>query len=183
MNLADLNTAMQGCTACRLAETRTRVVAGSGPSNARLFLLGEAPGASEDRQGEPFVGRSGRLLDELLGEVGLDRDRVFVTNVVKCRPPDNRNPRADEIGACRGHLESQLRLIEPRVVVTLGNFAAQWVLSTRDGITRLRGRSYPWEGRTVVPTFHPAAALRGGTTVKDALRADLATARKLSEQA
>lgn len=183
MTLTELNEAMRRCVACDLSATRTQVVVGSGSASARLMVLGEAPGAKEDETGVPFVGRSGQLLDRLLGEIELARSEVFVTNVVKCRPPDNRDPRPVEIGACSPFLERQLALVDPSVVVTLGNFAARRLLDTKEGITRLRGKSYPWAGREVVPTFHPAAALRGGQKVLDAMREDLALAKQLSERA
>lgn len=169
-----------GCTACRLAETRTQVVFGVGDPEADLMLVGEAPGRNEDLQGEPFVGAAGQLLDRLLLEVmGFDRSRTYIANVLKCRPPGNRDPRPDEIEACKGYLRGQLELIEPRVVVTLGNFATKLLLKTDTGITRLRGHAYPWwRGTTLVPTYHPAAALRSGDRVLDAMRSDLELARE-----
>ena len=133
---------------------------GCGNPRADLMLVGEAPGFHEDRQGEPFVGRSGQLLDRMLKGIGLRRDEVYITNSVKCRPPNNRDPKPDEIKACRSYLDEQVRLVDPKVVLTLGNFASKTLLDTTTGITRLRGRTYPWQGRTLVPTFHPAAALR-----------------------
>ncbi|MDH3540563.1 MAG: uracil-DNA glycosylase, partial [Acidimicrobiia bacterium] len=151
-----------GCTACRLAETRTTVVFGSGSPTARLMFVGEAPGANEDREGVPFVGLAGQLLETLLGEIGLTRDEVYIANVLKCRPPGNRDPQQDEIDSCKGYLRRQLELVDPEVVMTLGNFATKLLLRTTTGITRLRGQVYPWwRGIQVVPTFHPAAALRG----------------------
>lgn len=133
---------------------------GCGNPRADLMLVGEATGFHEDRQGEPFVGRSGQLLDRMLKGIGLRRDEVYITNSVKCRPPNNRDPKPDEIKACRSYLDEQVRLVDPKVVLTLGNFASKTLLDTTTGITRLRGRTYPWQGRTLVPTFHPAAALR-----------------------
>lgn len=150
------------CVRCGLAQGRTTVVFGDGDPRARLLLVGEAPGLQEDRQGLPFVGPSGQLLERLLAEIGLQRDDVYICNVVKCRPPANRPPQPLEIGACRSWLDTQLRLVSPAVVLTLGNVAAHALLATSTGITRLRGRSYPFEGRDLVPTFHPAAALRAG---------------------
>jgi uracil-DNA glycosylase len=158
--LRQLEQVASGCTRCRLAEGRTQVVFGNGNPRGDLMLIGEAPGAQEDRQGEPFVGRSGQLVDCMLKGIGLRREAVYVTNVIKCRPPENRDPRADEIQACHPYLDEQVRLVDPKVVVTLGNFASRTLLGTTTGITRLRGRTYPWQGRTLVPTFHPAAALR-----------------------
>ena len=139
------------------------------------MFIGEGPGEQEDRQGLPFVGRSGQLLDRLLREeLGITRDRVYIANVVKCRPPGNRDPKPDEIDACRPYLQQQLDLIRPAVVVTLGRFAAQWLLETTEGITRLRGRSYPFAHGVLIPTLHPAAALRGG---RRAARADASRLR------
>ncbi len=126
------------------------------------MFVGEGPGAEEDRQGLPFVGRSGQLLDKvMLEELGITRDRVFIANMVKCRPPGNRDPEPDEIAACRPWLEQQLSLIDPKVVVTLGNFATKLLLETKEGITKLRGRTYPFGNRVLIPTFHPAAVLAG----------------------
>ena len=170
------------CTDCGLSETRTNVVFGVGDPEARLMLAGEAPGKNEDLQGEPFVGAAGRLLDELLGEIGVTREQAYIANVLKCRPPGNRDPRPDEIDSCKGYLREQIRLIEPDVVMTLGNFATKLLLNTETGITRLRGQKFDWWlGATLVPTFHPAAALRGGDRVKDQMREDFAIVKTLLE--
>jgi uracil-DNA glycosylase family 4 len=151
------------CTRCRLANGRTQVVFGVGSADADVMFIGEAPGFHEDKQGEPFVGAAGQLLTRMLGEVlGVVREDVYIANVIKCRPPGNRDPQEDEIEACTPWLVEQVSLIQPRVIVTLGNFATKFVLRTPQGITRMRGRTYPWHGRTVIPTFHPAAILRGG---------------------
>jgi DNA polymerase len=150
------------CTRCRLARGRTQVVYGTGHPNADLMFIGEGPGFHEDKQGEPFVGAAGQLLNRMLGEIGLVRDQVYIANIVKCRPPGNRDPRPDEIEACTPWLVEQISLIQPSVIVTLGNFATKFVLQTQTGITRLRGRVHAWHGRAVVPTFHPAAILHGG---------------------
>lgn len=167
------------CTRCDLADTRTQVVYGAGDPQADLVFVGEAPGQKEDEQGLPFVGPSGRLLEDLLGEIDLTRDAVYIANVVKCRPPNNRDPRPVEIDACKGYLRTQLRLIDPRVVVTLGNFSSKLLLGTETGITRLRGASYEWWGRYLVPTFHPAAALRGRAQVLEDMRYDFALVRDI----
>jgi uracil-DNA glycosylase family 4 len=148
-----------GCTRCRLHQSRTQVVFGQGDPRADLMFVGEAPGLHEDRQGVPFVGPSGQLLNRLLEGIGLRRQDVYICNVVKSRPPQNRDPLPDEIAACRPWLDAQIRLVDPKVVVTLGNFAAKTLLETTTGITRLRGRTYPFQGRVLLPTFHPAAAL------------------------
>ena len=168
------------CRRCRLAERRTQVVYGVGSASADLMFIGEGPGFHEDQQGEPFVGAAGQLLTRMLAEIGLRREDVYIANVVKCRPPGNRDPEPDEIEACTPWLVEQLSLIQPSVVVTLGNFATKFVLTTPTGITRLRGQVFPWHGRTVIPTFHPAAVLRsGGETSRQFadLRSDFALAR------
>jgi uracil-DNA glycosylase family 4 len=171
------------CVRCQLAENRTQVVFGVGDPGADLLFVGEGPGAEEDRLGEPFVGRSGKLLDQLvLEEMGLTRDRFYIANVVKCRPPDNRDPRPEEIEACSPWLEQQLALIQPRVVVTLGRFAAQTLLQSREGITRLRGHSYPFRGGVLIPTYHPAAILRGGAQQLAQMRSDLVRAKQAMAQ-
>jgi DNA polymerase len=175
----DLAARAGACTSCRLAEGRTNVVFGAGDRSADLMFIGEGPGREEDLQGLPFVGRSGRLLEELLGEIGLRRDDVYIANVVKCRPPGNRDPRPDEIDACKPFLREQLALIDPRVVTTLGNFATKLLLRTDTGITQLRGREHHWWNRYLVPTFHPAAALRGGARVHAQMQEDFALIRAL----
>ena len=150
------------CTKCRLAQGRTTVVWADGNLDADLCFIGEAPGFHEDQQGRPFVGAAGQLLDRLLAEIGLDRTQAAIVNVIKCRPPGNRDPLPDEIESCRPYLIAQLSHMQPRVVVTLGNFATRFILGQAIGITRARGRKYHRSGATVIPTFHPAAALRGG---------------------
>lgn len=176
-----------GCTLCPLASGRTQVVFGEGDPAAGLMIVGEGPGREEDLQGRPFVGRSGQLLDRLLmEEAGLARDQVYIANVVKCRPPNNRDPLPDEIAACRPYLEQQVAIIDPAVVITLGNFASKTLLGTTEGITRLRGRTYPFPGASgpvIVPTFHPAAALRGGGEVVARMRADFVRARQTLDTA
>jgi len=177
--LDELAVVASTCTRCPLAEGRTQVVFGVGDPHADLLFVGEAPGAEEDRQGLPFVGRSGQLLDKLMAEeLGLTRDRVYIANVVKCRPPDNRDPRPDEIVACRPYLGRQVELIAPRVVVTLGKFAGQLLLDSTVPITQLRGRSYPYGDGVLIPTVHPAYALRGGGAVLAQMRADFIRAKQ-----
>jgi DNA polymerase len=160
--LADVAIEASTCTKCRLAETRTQVVFGVGDPNADLLFVGEAPGMHEDRQGEPFVGAAGQLLTRMLAGISMTREQVYIANVLKCRPPGNRDPQEDEIETCTRWLVGQISLIQPDVIVTLGNFATKFVLQTQQGITRMRGSVYPWHGRKVIPTFHPAAILRGG---------------------
>jgi uracil-DNA glycosylase len=161
--LSDAAAEAADCTKCRLSQGRTQVVFGVGAPDADVLFIGEAPGFHEDKQGEPFVGAAGQLLTRMLNEVlGLAREDVYIANVIKCRPPGNRDPQDDEIEACTPWLVEQVSLIQPRVIATLGNFATKFVLNTQQGITRMRGRAYPWHGRTVIPTFHPAAILHGG---------------------
>ena len=154
-----------------------------GDPHAPLMFIGEGPGAEEDRQGLPFVGRSGKLLDQLMfEELGVTRDRVYITNVVKCRPPNNRDPEPDEISSCNPWLEQQLDLVDPKVIVTLGKFASQLLLETKTGITKLRGSSYPFRDRVLVPTVHPAYVLRGGGEPMAQMRADLVRAKQVLAQ-
>jgi len=166
---------VQACTKCPLHETRTKAVFGAGDADADLMFVGEAPGAEEDRQGLPFVGRAGQLLNQMLKEIGMSREDVFIANVLKSRPPGNRDPQPLEIEACRPYLFEQIRLIEPKVICTLGNFATKLLSGNPAGITRVRGTPQVHElgGRTVflLPLFHPAAALRT-PAVKETLRGD-----------
>jgi uracil-DNA glycosylase len=169
---------VRDCRRCPLGATRTNAVFGMGNADADLMFVGEAPGAEEDRQGKPFVGRAGKLLDQLLGEIGLNRkDDAFICNVLKSRPPGNRDPQPDEIEACRPYLETQIALIEPLVICTLGNFATKLLTGSQVGITRQRGGPQERElgGRpvTLYPLFHPAAALRT-PQVLEQLRQDFA---------
>ncbi len=183
--LVQLYKEVQACDRCPLYETRTKVVFGSGNADADLMFVGEAPGAEEDRQGLPFVGRAGQLLNQLLEEIGLARDDVFIANVLKSRPPGNRDPQPLEIEACKPYLFEQVRLIEPRVVCTLGNFSTKLLSGSPTGITKVRGAPQVHElgGRTVflLPLFHPAAALRT-PSVKETLRADFATIPELLQR-
>ncbi len=170
------------CTRCELSRSRSQVVFGAGNADAELMLVGEAPGAEEDRQGIPFVGRSGALLTRMLEDAGLPRDQVFIANTLKCRPPDNRDPSSVEIETCRPWLFEQIRLIEPRVVATLGNFATRLLSGDQTGISKVRGKPQVRRlGERVVwlyPLFHPAAALRA-TGTADLLRRDIAALPEL----
>jgi DNA polymerase len=162
-----------------LAETRTNVVFGVGDPHADLMFVGEGPGEQEDLRGEPFVGRAGQLLTTLIEGIGLTRAEVYITNVVKCRPPGNRDPLPPEIESCRPYLDGQLRLVDPRVVVTLGNFATKLLLATKEGITRLRGREFPFrDGTVLIPVLHPAAVLRNGGAALAEARADFVTVKR-----
>ena len=168
------------CVKCRLSQGRTQVVYGTGSPNADLMFIGEGPGYYEDKQGEPFVGAAGQLLNRMLEEVGIRREDVYIANVIKCRPPGNRDPLPDEIEACTPYLLEQVALIEPRIIVTLGNFATRFVLDRPASISRVRGQRFTWRGRTVIPTFHPAAVLHGGgeaSSQMTALRTDFQAIR------
>jgi uracil-DNA glycosylase family 4 len=168
--LVELYREVSVCTRCPLHAGRTKVVFGSGNADAELMFVGEAPGAEEDRQGVPFVGRAGQLLNRLLEEIGMTRDDVFIANILKSRPPGNRDPQPEEIEACWPYLERQIQLIEPRVIATLGNFATKRITGSPVGITRVRGTPQVHElaGRTlfVFPLLHPAAALRTPSLVE-----------------
>ena len=172
LELADLNERVAGCVACGLSKTRTRTVPGDGDPNAELMFIGEGPGFHEDQQGRPFVGRAGQLLDELLAGISLTRADVFVANVVKCRPPQNRDPQAVEISACEPFLTEQIEGIRPKLIVPLGRFATQYFIP---GTTMGRSRGVPTRvGHWLVyPVYHPAAALRQGAFM-DVLREDFA---------
>lgn len=170
MDLAEL----PFCQACALSATRQRVVVGSGPVAPRLMVVGEAPGRTEDEGGEPFIGRSGQLLVRLiLEELGLERAHYFITNTVKCRPPQNRTPRASEVATCHPWLETQIAALRPTRILAVGNVAAKAVFGFEEGISRTHGRLSRYEDVPGVATYHPAAALRGGPHVVDVMRADL----------
>jgi DNA polymerase len=168
---------LRDCRRCGLWESRTSVVFGAGSPEADLVFVGEAPGYHEDVQGQPFVGSAGRFLDELLAEIlRIPREEVFIANVLKCRPPENRDPTGTEIETCRPFLSAQLDIIRPRTVCTLGNFATRVLTGRREGITKLRRKPLPSSGRFVFPIFHPAAALHRGD-LYDAVREDFKSLR------
>ena len=151
------------------------MVFADGSPDADLMFIGEGPGFHEDKQGLPFVGAAGQLLNRLLADIGISRQDVYICNVVKCRPPGNRDPLPDEIESCKPYLMEQIRLVDPKVIVTLGNFATRFMLQRPTAISRVRGERHPLDGRVVIPTFHPAAILRGGGDASrqmDAIRAD-----------
>ena len=160
VGLDEIREVMGDCRLCQLCQTRTNIVFGTGNPHARVMFVGEAPGKNEDLQGEPFVGRAGENLNGILSLAGLVREDVYIANVLKCRPPQNRNPLADEVLACSPFLREQIRSVWPDVIVTLGNPATHFVLKTEIGITKLRGRFHQMGHFVVMPTFHPAAALR-----------------------
>ena len=168
------------CPKCRLAQTRTKAVPGEGPEDADIMFIGEAPGFHEDRQGRPFVGASGNLLEEMLAGIGLSRQQVYITNVVKCRPPNNRDPRTDEIETCHPYLERQIELIRPKIIVTLGRFSMQLYFPGQS-ITRIHGQVKRGAHVAYVPMFHPAAALRNPTWM-DELKQDFAKLPGLLEE-
>lgn len=170
-SLSEIEASLEGCRKCPLCEGRTNIVFGFGNPNAQVMIIGEAPGRNEDLKGEPFVGAAGKLLDELLAKAGLVRDDVYIANVLKCRPPSNRDPRPDEIEQCSDYLRAQTRAISPEVIVTLGNFATRFILKTDKGITSMRGKVHRAGRFKVLPIFHPAAALYDPTK-KDVLFGD-----------
>jgi DNA polymerase len=181
--LVEVAAAAAECCRCGLAGGRTQVVFGVGDPGANLMFVGEGPGQQEDLQGIPFVGRAGQLLTQLIEGIGLTRGDVYIANVVKCRPPGNRDPMPDEIEACSPWLDRQLELVVPRVLVTLGNFATKLLLQTKDGITKLRGREFAYQragiDAVLVPTFHPAAVLRSGGTALAQARSDFVVVKRV----
>jgi DNA polymerase len=176
----DLERDALACTKCPLSEGRTQVVFGVGNRDADLVFVGEGPGAEEDKQGIPFVGRAGQLLTRLIEGIDMTRDDVYICNVVKCRPPGNRDPLPDEIATCRPYLEAQLDFLAPTVLVTMGNFATKLLLDTKIGITKIRGQEFPYrDGAAVlIPTLHPAAVLRNGGAALAQSRADFVVAKR-----
>ena len=156
----ELERRVETCTACELCSTRKNTVFGQGNRSSPLVFVGEGPGADEDKQGLAFVGRAGKLLTGIFQAAGIEREDVFITNIVKCRPPENRNPLPGEMMACNPFLEAQLALLRPQIVVCLGNVAVKWLLKTSEGISSLRGRWFPWRGILLFPMFHPSYLLR-----------------------
>jgi len=167
LSFAELEAVALGCTKCPLAATRTNVVFGVGDPHADLMFVGEGPGEQEDLRGEPFVGRAGQLLTKMIEAMGYRREEVYIANVVKCRPPGNRNPEPDEIAACEPFLKRQLGAIRPRMIVCLGKFAAQCLLRSEAPISKLRGRFQSYEGIPLMPTFHPAFLLRNPSSKRE----------------
>jgi uracil-DNA glycosylase len=163
----ELNQSASGCTRCDLCHTRKSVVFGFGDPNADLMFVGEAPGHDEDLQGIPFVGRAGQLLTKIIEAMQLTRDDVYICNVLKCRPPENRNPLADEITQCKPYLARQIELVAPRIMVGLGTFGAQFLLDSQERISRLRGRFHERDGILIMPTYHPAYLLRNPGSKRD----------------
>ena len=161
LSLTEIREDIGDCTRCKLhTQGRKQIVFGVGNASADLMFVGEAPGADEDIQGEPFVGRAGQLLTKMIEAMGFRRDEVYIANVIKCRPPQNRNPDPDEVESCEPFLFKQIESIQPKVIVALGSFAAKALLKTQDPISRLRGRVYAYHGAKLIPTFHPSFLLR-----------------------
>jgi DNA polymerase len=176
-DLAAVARSMEGCTRCRLSESRTQIVFGYGNPSADLLFVGEAPGREEDEQGRPFVGAAGQLLTKIIEAMGTTREQVYVVNTVGCRPPENRDPEPGEVAACRPFLLEQIRLVAPRVIVTLGTFATQAILHTEEPISRLRGRWQSAHGARVMPTYHPAYVLRSPKRGRKDIWADMQLVR------
>ena len=168
------NNEVRGCTKCRLCEHRTHTVFGEGDADARIMFIGEGPGETEDRTGRPFVGRAGDKLNEMIRAMGLAREQVFIVNIVKCRPPGNREPAPDEVATCTPYLQRQIEIVRPRVIVTLGRPALQYMLGQKISISRMRGQWLTWRGIKLMPTFHPAYILRNYTReTREAVWSDL----------
>jgi DNA polymerase len=165
--LAELEAIVTVCEKCRLSKSRTQVVYGVGNPNADLMFIGEAPGRDEDLQGKPFVGRAGQLLTDIIKAMKLTRDDVYIANVIKCRPPENRNPEQDELDACRPHIRRQVEIIQPKVIVTLGRFALQSLTGKGFAVSAARGQWLEYQGIKVMPTYHPAYLLRNPAAKKE----------------
>jgi DNA polymerase len=178
--LEEIAAQVRVCPRCRLCETRTLAVPGEGPPGARVMFIGEGPGAAEDCQGRPFVGPAGQLLNQLLLKSGLRRPEVFITNVVKCRPPENREPHPDEIAACREYLDGQIATLQPRIICLLGRPATQTLLDPTLSMTRAHGRLFERDGLAFMPVYHPAAALHN-PSMKAPLEHDFESLRQLLE--
>jgi uracil-DNA glycosylase family 4 len=178
----ELRACVADCTRCELATSRTNTVFGVGNQNADWMIIGEAPGAEEDRRGEPFVGRAGQMLDEMFRAIGQRRDAVFIANILKCRPPNNRDPKPAEAAECRSYLERQIALVQPKIILAVGKIAAQNLLQTDDPVGRMRGRPHLLNGIPMVVTYHPAYLLRSPSHKRDSWN-DLCLARDLLSEA
>jgi len=181
MTLQDFYEQIKDCQNCALAASRTQVVFGDGNPHAEIMFVGEAPGFHEDRIGKPFVGAAGKLLDQLLGEIGIERRDIYIANVIKCRPPQNRNPRVEEIESCKPFLLKQIELIRPKIICTLGNFSTQLLLGRKVGITKVRGQAFERGSYMVVPMLHPAAALHRESML-EAVKGDFQNLRKILDE-
>lgn len=180
--LEEIAAQVRVCPNCRLCQTRTHAVPGEGPADARVLFIGEGPGAAEDRQGRPFVGPAGQLLNQLLLTCGLRRPEVFITNIVKCRPPENREPRPDEVEACREYLDGQIAILQPRLICLLGRPATQTLLDPTLAMTNAHGRIFEREGLHFMPIYHPAAALHN-PNMRAPLERDFAALKQYLESA
>jgi len=181
MDWESLRDTVSACTLCGLSQSRTNTVFGIGNPDADWLIVGEAPGAEEDRRGEPFVGRAGKLLDEMLRAIGQRREDVFIANILKCRPPNNRDPKADECASCRPYLERQIELVRPRIILAVGRIAAQNLLGSDDPVGRMRGKPHQLDGIPLVVTYHPAYLLRSPSQ-KDKSWRDLCLAARLAAE-
>ena len=179
--LPDIREEMGECTRCKLHRGRQNIVFGVGNSEADLMFVGEAPGADEDAQGIPFVGRAGQLLTRIIESIGLQREQVYIANILKCRPPRNRDPQPDEVESCEGFLFQQIQAIDPILVVALGRYAAQTLLQTQTAISRIRGKFYPYRGGLLIPTFHPSYLLRNPRAKREVWEDMKAIRAKLTE--
>ena len=177
----ELRDCVANCTRCELSASRTNTVFGVGNTEADWLIIGEAPGAEEDRRGEPFVGRAGQLLDQMLLAIGQSRESVFIANILKCRPPNNRDPKPSEAAACRDYLERQIELIQPRIILAVGKIAAQNLLGSDDPVGRMRGRPHELNGIPLVVTYHPAYLLRSPSQ-KNKSWSDLCLATRLAAE-
>lgn len=167
LDLEEIAEQIRNCTKCRLSENRTNAVPGEGDGNTEVLFVGEGPGEQEDRQGRPFVGRAGNKLTDILDSVSIKRNKIYITNVVKCRPPENREPKTDEVNSCIPYLEAQIAEINPSIIVTLGNAATKTLLETDEGITSTRGKFYSWRGEIqIFPMFHPSYLLHNPSKEK-----------------
>ena len=181
MGWSELRDCVAGCTRCELSNSRTNTVFGVGNANADWLIVGEAPGGEEDRRGEPFVGRAGKLLDEMLRAIGQSRESVFIANILKCRPPNNRDPRQEEAAACRPYLERQIELVQPKIILAVGKIAAQNLLGSDEPVGRMRGRPHDLAGIPLVVTYHPAYLLRSPSQ-KSKSWSDLCLATRLAAE-
>ncbi len=182
-SLEKIEAEIAACRECRLCENRNKPVPGMGVLNPKVMIIGEGPGAEEDRTGIPFVGKAGQYMDKWMDAIELKRDRdLFIGNIVKCRPPGNRDPHPDEIKACRGFLDRQIKIIKPRLILTVGRIAAQVLTGSSNGIGRLRGRMYNYNGIPLIPTYHPSGVLRNPESYRKPVWEDLKTVRRFLDE-
>ncbi len=178
-SLTTIEAEIAACSKCRLCENRNKTVPGKGVLNPKVMIIGEGPGAEEDKTGIPFVGRAGQYMDKWMDAIDLKRDKdLFIGNIVKCRPPGNRDPHPDEIEACRGYLERQIKILKPSLIMTVGRIAAQELIGSNSGIGRLRGRMYDYMGIPLIPTYHPSGVLRNPENYRKPVWEDLKAVRK-----